>query len=235
MKILAIGIHPDDVELGCGGTVILAAEQRHDVVIVDLSDGTSSSNGTPDERAAEAAEAARFMGVGKRRNLGFPDTGIHSENTDQVRNVVRCIREETPGIVLVPSADDPHPDHASGGRLIERALYFAGVRGYDRDTDPWRAEHVLVYPGRNDFEPDIVVDVSTTHIKKTEAILIHRSQFVLDGDRTPTPLNSPGFVGFIEARGRIHGRRIGAEFGEPFLTTKPLAVSDFSLFGAKDL
>ena len=78
MKILAIGIHPDDVELGCGGTVILAADQGHNVVIADLSDGASSSNGNRDERAGEAEAAARFMGVGRRRNLGLPDTGIQS-------------------------------------------------------------------------------------------------------------------------------------------------------------
>ncbi len=233
MKILAIGIHPDDVELGCGGTVILAVDQGHDVVIADLSDGASSSNGNRDERAGEAEAAARFMGVGKRRNLGLPDTGIQSEDDGQAREVVRCIREEKPDIVLAPSADDPHPDHAAGGRLTERALYFAGVRGYDRDTDPWRPEHILVYPGRNDFEPDLVVDVTTTHPRKIEAILLHRSQFVLDDGRAPTPLNSPEFPGFIEARARIHGRRIGVEFGEPFLTSKPLALSDLRLLGGR--
>jgi bacillithiol biosynthesis deacetylase BshB1 len=231
MKIFAIGIHPDDVELGCGGTVILAAAQHHDVTIVDLSDGTSSSNGTRDERAAEAANAARFMRAGKRRCLELPDTEIRSEDAGQINDVVRCIREVKPDIVFMPSADDPHPDHASGGRLIERALYFAAVGGYDRATEPWRPGHVLVYPGRVDFKPDIVVDVTSTHAKKMEAILLHQSQFVLDEGRTPTPLNSPDFVRFIEARGRVHGRSIGVEFGEPFLTTKPLALSDFSLFG----
>jgi len=230
MKILAIGIHPDDVELGCGGTVILAARQGHDVAVVDLSDGTSSSNGTREERAGEAAAAAKHMGAEKRRNLGLPDTGIKSEDSGQLLSVVACLREEKPDLVLAPSPDDPHPDHASGGRLIERALYLAGVRGFERRTEPWRARHVLVYPGRNDVDPDVVVDVTATHAAKLEAILLHRSQFVPEEGRAKTPLNSPHFLAFIEARARIHGRAIGVAFGEPFMSPAPLGLSDFNVF-----
>ena len=226
MKILVFGIHPDDVELGCGGTVILAARQGHDVVIVDLSEGGSSSNGTPEERVSEALEAARRMGVAGRYNLKLPDTRIQSENSDQLGAVVERVRKERPSLVLLPSADDPHPDHASGGRLIERALYFSGVHGYSRAVPAWRVPRALVYPGRRDFEPEIVVDVTSTHDAKLEAILAHASQFVSGAERMPTPLNSPGFIDMVVARARVHGHRVGVRFGEPFRTMGPIKLVD---------
>ena len=231
MKILALGIHPDDVELGCGGTVILAVRQGHEVTVVDLSEGTASSNGTPEERAAESAAAAQLMGVEKRLNLGLPDTRIQSEDADQIARVAACLRDNRPDLVLIPSSDDPHPDHASGGRLIERAVYLAGVHGYDRERPALPAARSLIYPGRVDFEPNVVVDVTPTHATKLKAILAHRSQFVPGEGRKPTPLNSPDFVRFVEARSRVHGREIGVRFGEGFCVTKPLALSDLGIFG----
>ncbi|MCK4773868.1 MAG: PIG-L family deacetylase, partial [Candidatus Krumholzibacteria bacterium] len=109
MNVLAIGIHPDDIELGCGGTVIVAANGGHNVVMVDLSDGASSTNGTPDEREREAARAAEIMGVATRQNLLLPDTAIQSEDPGQVKRLVSAIRSARPSVVLAPSSDDPHP------------------------------------------------------------------------------------------------------------------------------
>jgi bacillithiol biosynthesis deacetylase BshB1 len=231
MKILAIGIHPDDVEVGCGGTVALAARSGHDVTVVDLSPGGSSSNGSLEDRAREAAEAAAILGVGRRYHLGLPDARIQSENDEQTGVIVACIREEAPALVLAPSADDPHPDHSAGGRLVERAVYLSAVNGYRRGEPAWRVPHVLVYPGRTDFDPDIVFDVTPTHDAKVRSILAHATQFTPGEGRAPTPLNSPDFLGAVEARARTHGRRIGARFGEGFRTPRPIALSDFRLFG----
>jgi len=231
MKIVAFGIHPDDVELGCGGTVILAVRAGHHVAVVDLSSGASSSNGTVEERAAEAAAAAAIMGVGKRYDLDLPDTRIQSESDEQTSAVVACVRGERPDLVLVPSSDDPHPDHGSGGRLIERALYLSGVHGYSRGEPAWRVPHVIVYPGRTDIDPDIVFDITSTYDAKVKAILAHATQFVPGEGRSSTPLNSPDFLGFVEARARTHGRRIGARFGEAFWSARPVGLSDFRLFG----
>lgn len=231
MKILAFGIHPDDVELGCGGAVILAVRQGHDVSVVDLSEGRSSTNGTPEERAAEALAAARLMGVSARRNLCLPDTRIQSESDDHVAIVVECLREERPALVLAPCANDPHPDHASGGRLIERALYFSGVQGYRRHIPSWKVPRALVYPGRVDFEPQIVVDVTPVHEAKIEAILAHASQFVAGKARIPTPLNSPDFMEFVAARAAMHGRSIGVRFGEPYRAIGPVKITGFEVFG----
>ena len=231
MKILALGIHPDDDEVGCGGTIVLAARSGHDVTVVDLSPGGSSSNGSLEDRAKEAAEAARIMGVSRRYNLGLPDTRIQSENDEQAGVIVACIRKERPSLVLVPSSDDPHPDHSAGGRLVERAVYLAAVHGYARGEVAWRAAHVLVYPGRTDFDPDVVFDVSSTHDVKLKSILAHATQFRPGEGRAPTPLNSPGFLGVVEARARTHGRRIGVLFGEGFRSPRPIGLADFRIFG----
>ncbi|UCG53297.1 MAG: bacillithiol biosynthesis deacetylase BshB1 [Candidatus Latescibacterota bacterium] len=229
MRILAFGIHPDDVELGCGGTVILAVSQGHDVIVADLSEGTASSNGSPEERAAEAAEAARVMGVRDRVNLGLPDTRIAGEDPEQVEKVVECIRDLRPDIVIVPSSEDPHPDHASGGTLVKRAAYLSGVHGYHRGRDAWPVRNYLIYAGRTEFEPHVIVDVSSTHDTKVRAILAHRSQFVAGEGRRPTPLNAPDFLEFIEARSRVYGRMIGCRYGEGFRMAKPFALNDLGL------
>ena len=233
MRIVAFGIHPDDVELGCGGTVVLAAGQGHQVTVVDLSEGRASSNGTPEERAAEARAAAVVMGVGERINLGLPDTRIASEDAGQTAAVVACLRGIRPHLVLTSSSDDPHPDHASGGRLIERALYLSGIHGYEPARDAWSVARVLVYAGRQEFEPHIVVDVTATQATKIRAIQAHASQFICGEGRKPTPLNAAGFIDVIEARSRIAGRMINVLFGEGFRTTKPIAVNDVGVLGGR--
>ena len=229
MKIVVFGIHPDDVELGCGGTVALFTGRGHDVVLVDLTRGESSSNGTPEERAAEAVEAARILGCEERLNLDLPDTGLNSQDADQQRATVAAIRSHRPDLVILPSKDDPHPDHASGGELIERAMYLAGIHGYHADDgggSSWTPRNGLVYPGRTELEPDVVVDVSDTFDTKMNAIKAHRTQFATFDGAKETPLNRPGFLDVVEARAVGAGYRIGVRYGEPYKLLKPIAVGD---------
>ncbi len=229
MKTVFFGIHPDDIELGCGGTVALAARERHEVVLVDLSDGGSSSNGTVAERAEEAHKAAEILGAAERLNLGFPDARIMSEDDKQTADLVACIRGLKPDIAFIPEKDDPHPDHNAGGKLIERALYLAGVQGYLKNVEAWKVPAIFVYMCRLEFTPHFIVDVSSTHELKMEAVLAHRSQFVLEGDRSPTRLNQSGFLGMLSARARVYGGKIGVEFGEPFKLFHPLAVREIAV------
>ena len=226
MNILAIGIHPDDIELGCGGTVALAASQGHRVTLVDLADGAASSNGTVEERAAEAQRAAEILGAAGRTNLGFPDAGIQSQNLKQLASVVTAIRQSGAELVLTPSADDPHPDHASGGALVQRAIYMSGVHGYLPELAASRPAHVLVYPGRIDITPALVVDITPVYDTKVAGIHAHATQFEPGAGRMPTPLNHPDFLSGVEARARVHGARIGAKYGEAFLTNHPIAAND---------
>lgn len=238
MKILVFGIHPDDVELGCGGTVAMCAEHGHEVTIVDLSQGESSSNGTPEERAREAVEAARILGCTQRLNLGIPDAAIQGENIEQQKKVVSSIRLHRPHLVLLPLKDDPHPDHAAGAVLIERAIYFSGIHGYqtgaaeggEDDAAGWTVKQGLVYPGRRDLDPDVIVDISNSFQKKMDAVLAHRTQF--DGGELAkeTPLNQPDFLSAVEARARWAGHLIGVRYGEPFKTIRKMGIRDLSVF-----
>lgn len=225
MNLLAFGIHPDDVELGCGATVAKAAAEGHRVVLVDLTRGESSSNGTPEQRALEAEAAARALGVAVRENLSLPDTRVVAEDPEQVLPTVRAIRKHRPTLVLVPYRNDPHPDHASGARLVERALYLAGVHGYDPGReDAWKARMSWVYPGRLEFVPHVVVDVTDTFATKIDAVNAHRSQFDPGAGSRQTPLNQPNFLEVVEARAIVAGRRIGVRYGEGFKPLQPLAL-----------
>jgi len=230
MKFLVFGIHPDDVELGCGGTVAKCTAQGHDVVLVDLTRGESSSNGTPEERAGEADAAAGILGCAVRENLGLPDTGLAGEDPDGQRAAASAIRRHRPDWVIAPSADDPHPDHQSGGRLIERAIYLAGIHGYPTGAGEsrWMVPNGLIYPGRRDLDPDLVVDVSDAFETKLDSIRAHRSQFDAHDGAAETPLNRPEFLAVVESRAVAAGYRIGARYGEPFKLLRPLAVDDLS-------
>jgi bacillithiol biosynthesis deacetylase BshB1 len=229
MRLLAFGIHPDDVELGCGGTVAVHARAGHEVTVADLTRGESSSNGTPEERAREAERAAQILGCRERLNVGLPDAAVRSEDPDQARSVVEVIRSVRPNVVLVPNADDPHPDHASGGALVARSLYLAGIHGFDRSAPAWKVPAALVYSGRRQVRPDVVVDVTGVYDVKRRAIEAHASQFAAQEEALPTPLNAPGFLSVVEARDRHVGYLAGVEYGEAFQLVEPACVSDFTV------
>jgi bacillithiol biosynthesis deacetylase BshB1 len=230
LKILVFGIHPDDIELGCGGTVILAGDQGHDVVLADLSDGAASSNGTVEQRRNEAEKAGEIMGVRERINLELPDTGIRAGDPAQLARVVSCVRGVRPDLALAPTADDPHPDHLEGAQLVQRALYFAGVHGYEPNEPAHRTPGVLVYAGRREMNADLIADISDVFERKLGAVRAHDSQFGSSRGNKPTPLNAPDFFDFIEARARVYGRQVGARYGEPFETGAPIRLNSLDLF-----
>jgi bacillithiol biosynthesis deacetylase BshB1 len=232
MKILVFGIHPDDVELGCGGSVAKCNRQGHEVTILDLSRGESSSNGTPEERALEAEEASRILGCGGRKNLGLPDGGISVGDAAGRKKIVGAIRTLRPELVLLPSRDDPHPDHSAGAVLIEEALYLAGIHGFKTGTgdesQAWVVEQGLIYPGRRDLDADVIVDVSDTFEIKMDSIRAHRTQFDRGEESKETPLNQTDFLSAVEARCRLAGHLIGVRYGEPFKTMKKISLENFS-------
>ena len=227
--MLVFGIHPDDIEFCCGGTVALAVLQGHAVVLADLSTGGAASNGTIEERAREAKIAAGILGVGERVNLGFADTGIQSENLEQVRAVVSCIRRHRPELVLAPHRHDTHPDHISGGILIERAIYLSGIHGFRTSEPQWAVPGALLYMGRREFEPDLIVDITSTYDIRLRSIQAHQSQ-IGGGERKSTPINSAEFLPMLEARASIFGFKIGVRYGEPFQSLRPWPVKSFEMF-----
>ena len=233
---MAIGIHPDDVEIGCGGTVAVCAAAGDDVTIVDLTRGEASTNGTPDERAREAAEAARILGARRRDNVGLPDAGVRSEEPAQTSAVVAMIRAHRPHVMLVPNADDAHPDHASGGMLIQRAAFLSNVNGYITERDGkrqerWLVGRLLVYSGRREVQPDIVVDITSQYETKLASVRAHASQVGGGKGALPTRLNDGGLFRSAEGRALVAGRRIGVTYGEAFQILSPIGLKNLAALG----
>lgn len=222
LQILAIGAHPDDVEISCGGTLALAARQGLAVGVLDLTRGELSTNGTVEERAAEAAEAARVLGIAARQNAGLPDGGIDSRDPEQTRSVVRILRALRPSLLLTHAPRDRHPDHVEASRLLDRAWYLAGLRRFDDAGAPHRAEGRYYFASRVGFSPTFVVDITPVWEEKRRAILAHRTQVSRGTATRSTPLNDPDFLSRIEARARHFGGQIGARYGEPFRSTEPI-------------
>jgi bacillithiol biosynthesis deacetylase BshB1 len=234
MRITAIGIHPDDVEIGCGGTVAVCAAAGDEVTIVDLTRGESSTNGTPDVRAEEAAEAARILGATRRDNAGLPDAGVRSEDAAQTSAVVTMIRAYRPHILLVPNPDDAHPDHASGAMLIQRAAFLSNVNGYVTERDGkrqerWLVRRMLVYSGRKEVHADIVVDITSHYETKLASVRAHASQVGAGKGSLPTKLNDGGLFRGTEGRALVAGRRIGVTYGEAFQIIAPIGLKNLGV------
>jgi len=222
LQILAIGAHPDDVEISCGGTLAVAAKQGYSVGILDLTRGELSTNGTVEEREAEASEAARVLGVAERRNAGLPDGGIDARDPEQTRRVARILRSMRPAILLTHAPLDQHPDHVEASRLVDRAWYMAGLRRFDDQGEPHRAEARYYFASRVSFTPTFVVDITAGWDGKRRAILAHRTQVQRTNAAASTPLNDPDFIERIEGRARHFGGQIGVRYGEPFRSIEPI-------------
>ena len=223
--LLAVGAHPDDVELSCGGWLALAHQREQRVVIVDLTQGERASNGTPAVRSAEAQWAAERLGVAARANLGLPDCGLSGEDPGQVRALVAAIRLYRPALLLAPWTAARHPDHAAAGALTTRAAFFAGVANFHPEAGaPWRARRLIQYPQRQDATPDFVVDISAVIDQKRAAVACHASQF--GAGPVATLINNPLGLGAFETRDRYWGASIGVEFGEPYMLGTPVPLAD---------
>lgn len=234
LDLLAIGAHPDDVEISCGGTLATGVRQGFAVGIVDLTRGELATNGTPEIRASEAAAAATALGVAGRWNLSLPDGALHAYDPIQVKRVVEALRALKPGVVVTHFPQDRHPDHVAASTLVDRAIYLAGLRRFDAPGSPFRPRVRYHFASRVGFTPSFVVDVTEAWERKREAILAHGSQVTREAkDAAPTPLNRGGFLEFVESRARHYGGMIGVRYGEPFHASDPWGVRSLeALFGA---
>lgn len=237
LDLLAIGPHPDDVELFCGGMVIKMASRGYQVGIVDLTRGELASNGDPEIRAVEAAEAARVMGLTTRENLALPDGALlpwspHEALPDErhhtpTARVVEMLRRLRPTLVLIPWQKDRHPDHTQASALLSRAIFLSGLRRYTTAADlpPFAPQQVLFYAMRHTFSPSFLVDISAHAEQKKQAILCHASQ-VTPKNGAATLVGSPQSLDAIDARDRFYGSMLGVERAEPFYCENTLGIAD---------
>ena len=229
LDLLVFGPHPDDIEIGMGATVALHARRGDRVGLVDLTRGELGSNGTPDERVAEAAEAAAVLGAALRLNLALPDGRLSADDDAQLDAVVRCVRAHRPRAIAIPYWEDRHPDHCSASRLLRQAIFRAGLRrvASDGDGEPWRAEWICHYFINDASTPSFVVDVSEVYEIKRKALACHRTQFTPSGDAAAaTRLTSPLFTQLIESRDAQFGALAGVRFAEGFVVREPVARPD---------
>ena len=224
--VLALGPHPDDVEIAVGGTILLLRAAGRTVTVVDFTRGEMGSRGTVAERAAEAAAASTKLSLQERHNLGLPDTGLRQD--DQTTNLlVACLRSGRPQVLLAPHAHDVHPDHTIAAQVTERAWFLAGLRNYEPQLGaPHRPRLFLRYPGNHPVEPTLVVDIARIADAKADVVRCYRSQMA-------PPDRSHLFLGLdvlerSQVRERFYGARIGALAGEPFWCDGPLPVRDLA-------
>ena len=230
LDILVIAAHPDDAELGCGGTIAKHTAMGHNVGIVDLTRGELGTRGTPEKREHEAAESARILGVAARENLQLSD-GFFRNDQESQRVVIRAIRKYQPKILIANAIYDRHVDHAKGANLAYDASFLSGlvkVETLDEDgrkQTPWRPEAVYHYVQSQFIAPDFVVDISAQWDVKMKAIKAFRSQFFDPSSKEPeTYISKPGFMKMLEARAVEYGHAIGADYGEGFTVRRFIGV-----------
>lgn len=227
LDLLAIGAHPDDVELGCGGTLALLAGRGRRVGIAHLTRGEAGTRGTVEERQREAERAAAALGAVELEFLDCGDGGLRT-GPDEEDAVIGLLRRLRPELVLAPPPVDRHPDHARACRLVEAACYYAGLASRGEGA-PHRPAAVWSYMGHDPLEPDLVVDVGEAWEAKVKALDAYESQLhQLGVDRREpiTKVASPEFRLAVEGRARHFGLLIGTAYGEPFVSRLPLAVRD---------
>lgn len=220
VDLLVFGPHPDDLEIGLGGTIARHVDEGYRVGLCDLTAGELGTNGTPDERRAEAQEAATVLGVAWRENLGWPDGGIAS---DHVRPTAELVRRHRPQVVAVPHWDDRHPDHVAASRVLREGVFRSGLRRYQADGDAWRPDWICYYFINQSTTPSFVIDVSAQYERKRTALACHRSQFAPAGPTAvPTRLTASSFQQLIESRDAQFGAQIGVAFAEGVVVVEPV-------------
>lgn len=229
IDILALGAHPDDVELGCGATIAKEIANGKKVGIIDLTRGELGTRGTAETRDLESKNAAEILGVSFRENLKFSDGFFVNDKQHQIA-VIKMIRKYQPEIVLCNTIDDRHIDHGKGSQLVSDACFLSGLVKVETKIEnnvqlPWRPKQVYHYMQWKNIEPDFVVDVSGFMDKKMESVLAYQTQFYDAKSKEPqTPISSKNFTESVKYRAQDLGRLVGVEYAEGFNVERYVAV-----------
>ncbi len=230
LDILALSAHPDDSELGCGGTLIKHVKAGLKVGVVDLTRGELGTRGSSEQREAEAAEAAKIMGLTIRANLGLPDGFFRNESEHQLK-VVEALRTYRPDILLANAVYDRHPDHGRGAEIAQSAVFLSGLTkiktmdAQGKPQEPWRPKALYHYIQSQPMKPDFVIDITAEWEQKMESIRAFKTQFYDPASKEPaTYISTPEFLRMLEARAIDTGHAIGVKYGEGFVTKRWLGV-----------
>jgi N-acetylglucosamine malate deacetylase 1 len=225
VDLLVFGPHPDDIEIGAGGTVASHAASGRRVGLCDLTAGEMGSNGTVEERIAEAEAGRGVLGAVWRVNLRWPDRAIG--DAEQVRQAAGLVRAARPRAVAVPHWSDRHPDHVAASRVLTEAVFSAGLRRYPAPGDAWKTDWVCYYFINESTVPSFLIDVSDHYDTKRRALACHASQFsAAAAGAVSTRLTSPRFQQLIESRDAQFGALAGVAFAEGFVVRDPVVRRD---------
>jgi bacillithiol biosynthesis deacetylase BshB1 len=229
LDILAFGAHPDDVELGCSGTIAKEVSIGKKVGIIDLTRGELGTRGSVEIRDQEAALAAEILGISMRENLNMRDGFFVNDEAHQLE-IIKRIRKYKPEIVICNAIEDRHIDHGKGSKLVSDACFLSGLRKIETEhegvqQEAWRPKVVYHYIQWKNIEPDFVVDISEFMDIKTQSILAYASQFYSENSNEPiTPIATKNFLQSIHYRTQDFGRLIGVDYAEGFTTERYVAV-----------
>ena len=237
LDLLVITVHPDDAELGAGGVIAKYVAEGKTVGIVDLTLGELGTRGTPEIRAQEAQDAAKILGVAVRENLRLRD-GFFQNNEEGQKEVIKAIRKFQPEIVITNAWEDRHPDHGRASKLVNDALFLAGLRRIETELEgqsqePFRPRLQLQLIQDKYIQPDILIDITKYWDIKERSILAYTSQFNVENqdDEPQTYISNPDFMDSTKARAHEFGRSIQVKYAEGFTSRKILGVNDlFDLY-----
>jgi N-acetylglucosamine malate deacetylase 1 len=238
IQVLAVAVHPDDVELCCSGTLMMEKQKGKTTGVVDLTRGELGTRGTPELRLQESEAAARIMDLDVRENLGMAD-GFFENNEENQRKLIRAIRQYKPDIVLSAALADRHPDHGRAGKLISDSCFLSGLRKIatrdelGREQEQWRPKYVFHFIQDRFYQPSFVYDITPAFERKLESIRAYSSQFystTYDKDEPQTYISGPEFLDSIVGRAQMLGKMIGVKYAEGFISEKMIGVSSLDSF-----
>lgn len=231
LDIIAFGVHPDDVELSCAGTLLVEKKNGKKTGIIDLTQGELGTRGTAETRREEAAKAGSILGVDVRENLKMRDGFFRNDEENQIK-IIEVLRKYRPEIIFCNAPDDRHPDHGRSAQLVNDAAFLSGLRRIETTVDgqpqeAWRPKYVFHYIQDRLFEPDFLVDISSVIEQKKEAIRAYKTQFFSNGtteDEPQTYISSPEFFEGIINRSAMWGKIIGVPHAEGFISKKLIGI-----------
>ncbi len=231
LDILAFGVHPDDVELSCSGTLLKHISFGKKVGIVDLTCGELGTRGSGELRLVEAANAAKILGVSVRDNLGMADGFFANDKAHQIE-IIKKIRQYQPEIVICNAVTDRHPDHGRAAQLVSEAFFYSGLLKIETSQDGvnqqcWRPKAVYHYIQDRQLKPDFVVDIAAFVDKKMEAIQAFKSQFYNPDSKEPeSPISVKNFMEMVKGKMAVYGRDAGFDYAEGFTVERSMGVSN---------
>ena len=231
LDILAFGAHPDDVELGCAGTILKEISLGKKVGVVDLTRGELGTRGSAEIRDQEAEASGKILGLSVRENLSFRDGFFVNDEKHQLE-IIKMIRKYQPEIVLCNAIDDRHIDHEKGSKLVSDACFLSGLRKIETSIDgiaqtAWRPKVVYHYIQWKNIEPDFVVDITPFMDKKMESIMAYSSQFFDPNSKEPaTPISTKNFIEYVKAKSSLFGRAINCDYAEGFTVNRYIGVEN---------